>query len=105
MQATRPDLPVLRDLWRVERILGLRPIRGRTKTEHQGVLVAFDDTMAGRCGGAGSFDHYASANLGSQRPHQHIQRFDGGLPVNSATLSSGSNRAPEWHRLFLLRSD
>src|ERR1043166_7700887 len=72
--------------------------------QHQGVLVAQHDAVTRGCRRPRSLHHHAPQDLGSQRPYQHVQRFDGGLSADQKTVPRRPDRAAERHGVFLCRS-
>src|SRR3954453_19717501 len=78
-QAARVRVPVVRNLWRSERLLGLRSARRRTAAQPEGRLVARHD-LAWRHRRPRRLDPHAPARLGSLRSRAEFLRSDGRLP-------------------------
>src|ERR1019366_8083660 len=70
---------IVRNLWRPERLLGLRSARSRDAAQSQGTLVARHDPPR-RHRGPRRFDPHAPQSVGSIRPCAEFLRPDGRLP-------------------------
>ncbi len=81
---------IVRNLWRLERLLGLRSARSRDAAQSQGRLVARHDP-ARRHRGPRRLDPHAPESVGSFRPCAEFLRPDGRLPRVQIAVSSGSS--------------
>ena len=98
-QAPRLHLPVVRDLRRHQRGLGLRPARRRAQEQRQARLVAGDGPGARRHRRARCGHPHAPAGLGHVRARRLVQRPAGGvrhrpapLPARRAARRRGPDR-------------
>src|SRR5204863_8198573 len=90
VQTARLHFPVERNLWRIERSVGLRPARSRTQAPPEELLVAGDGSRTRRRRRSRWFDSNESRGLESERTRRHFQRSDGRLSILQGTLARRS---------------
>ena len=103
LQGHGVHLPVVGDLRRDQRVLGLRPAGGGAEAEHQGGVVAGHGPQPaarpGRPGDphgrAGLRHHHEPEGLGRQRPRRRLHRPDGGLQDQQKALPRRSARCAD----------
>ncbi len=88
-QTTGDRVPVVRDLRRAPLVLGLRPARRRTASQHPQCLVAHDGAAARRRRGPGGGRHHVPPRLGGQRPRERVHRCPRGVPQLPSALARG----------------
>ncbi len=101
LQAARLHLPVVGDLRRHQRRVGLRPARRRAQEQRQARLVAGDGPGARRHRRARRRDPHAPAGLGHVRPRRLVQRPAGRVPDRPPPLPprrAAGRRAPDRDR-------
>src|SRR5258706_9643070 len=98
LQTSRIHLPVLRDLWRYQRVLGLRSPRRRAQEQPPGLLVGVDGPESPAGPGRGGapdrrarlLDHQPPPGLGSLGARRRIQRSHADLPAVQEALPGRS---------------